>query len=396
MPEGRTAREQVDQAEMVRRAESLVSILRERRAQSLQDRRVSNATIADLIKADLFKIMQPAAFGGLELPYGAQVPISVALGMGCGAASWLISVFATHHWMLAKFDPQAQADVWGKDPDTIVCSAFGFAEAKVTAVAGGYQVSGRWTFSSGSHAAGWAMIGIPIESKDGPLGRKFAIVPRSDFQVLDNWHAVALRGSGSNDITITNAFIPNYRTIGFDEIDRVTSPGTAVNTGPTYRLQTFGVFNLTGVGPTLGLAHGALKSFTEGMKHRRNVFGSKIPELQNIQIRTSEASAEIDAAQVLADHHLKTLQDAALAGGGMSKNYLLRLQRDCAYVGRLCQNAVNRLVEASGAGGLSDDNDVQLNQADLKGVCAHLTMGWDANCVPYGKYLLGIEHKGLI
>lgn len=396
MPEGGAARTEIDQAEMLRRAEAFVPVLRSRRAQSLQDRRLSEQTIADMVAAGLFKILQPKSFGGYELPYGAQVAISAALAKGCGAASWITSVVATHHWMLAKFDSTAQHDVWGKNTDTIVCSAFGFSEAKVKAVDGGFNVSGRWTYSSGSHAAGWAMIGIPIENQGGPPLRKFALVPRNDFQVLDNWHSVALRGSGSNDITLNNVFIPGYRTIGFDEIDRVNSPGTMLNSGATYRLPTFNVFNLTGAGPALGLAHAALASFTTGMKHRRNAFGSKVPELQNIQMRTSEASAEIDAAQLVADHHIAVLQAAAEHATPLSRAYLLKLQRDCAYVGRVCQSALNRLTEAQGAGGLSDDNDVQMNQADLKGVCAHLTMGWDANCVPFGKHVLGVEHHGLI
>jgi 3-hydroxy-9,10-secoandrosta-1,3,5(10)-triene-9,17-dione monooxygenase len=222
------------------------------------------------------------------------------------------------------------------------------------------------------------------------------LVPRRDFVVLDNWRSVGLRGSGSNDITLTNAFIPAHRTIGFDEIDRINSLGTRVNTGATYRLPTFNVFNLTGVGPTMGLARAALDSFTTSMKHRQSVFGSKVPELQNIQIRTSESSAEIDAAALIAENHVRTLQSLAEAGRAPERAYLLKLQRDCAYIGRLCQTAVARLVEASGAGGLDEANDVQLNQADMKGVTAHLTMGWDANCVPYGKYLLGVEHHGIV
>jgi 3-hydroxy-9,10-secoandrosta-1,3,5(10)-triene-9,17-dione monooxygenase len=393
MPEGGAHLNTVDQAEMIRRAAALAPTLRARRAQSLQDRRLSDATINDMTAAGLFKIMQPKKFGGYELPYGAQVAISAQVARGCGAASWITSVVATHHWMMGKFDAQAQQDVWGQNPDAIISSAFGFSEAKVTAVDGGWRASGSWTFSSGSHAAAWAMIGIPV---DPAPSRRFALVPRADFQVLDNWRSVALRGSGSNDITLKDAFIPAHRTIGFDEIDRPDAPGLTVNTGPTYRLPAFNVFNLTGVGPTLGLAHAALDSFTSSMKQRRNMFGSKIPELQNIQMRTSEASAEIDAAQVLADHHVAVLQDAASSGTWPKRDYLMKLQRDCAYIGKLCQNAVARLVDASGAGGLNDDNDVQLNQADMKGVGAHITMGWDANCVPYGKFLLGLEHRGLI
>lgn len=397
MPEGNAAAAKPDQAEMIRRAEALIPPLKERRAQSLQDRRLSDKTIADLIAADMFKIMQPAHFGGLELPFGSQVAISAAMAAGCGAASWLVSVFATHHYMLAKFDARVQADVWGKNPNAICCSAFSFAQVQAKAVDGGYQLTGRWPYSSGSHAADWAMISMPIETTDGsPPPRRFAIIPRSDFEVLDNWRSTGLRGSGSNDIVIKDAFVPAYRTIAHEDLDKPEPPGLAVNTGPTYRLQTFGVFNLTGVGPTLGLARAALDAFTGGMRQRRNVLGSKIPEMQNIQIRTSHASAEIDAAWLIAMHHVSNLQKASMEGRQVERSYVLKIQRDCAYVGKICQSAVGSLIDAMGGGGLSEDNVVQMAYADMKGACAHITMGWDANSVPYGKHLFGIEHKGII
>ena len=132
------------------------------------------------------------------------------------------------------------------------------------------------------------------------------------------------------------------------------------------------------------------------MKHQRNVVGSKIPELQNIQMRASESSAEIDAAQLVADYHIAGLQGAAISGLSSDRASLLKLQRDYAYISQICQSAVARLVDTSGAGGLNKDSAVNLNQAYMKGASAHLTMGWDANCVPYGKFLLGIEHQGLI
>jgi 3-hydroxy-9,10-secoandrosta-1,3,5(10)-triene-9,17-dione monooxygenase len=395
MPDSGNPLQSVDEAEMIRRAQALGPTLKQRRPQALHNRRLSDATITDLVAGGFFKILQPKRLGGLELPYGSQVAISAALAEYCGASSWLCTVVATHHWMLGKFEPAAQDDVWGKNPDIIACSAFGFSDANVTPVDGGYKVSGRWIYASGSHAAQWAIISIPVEAANGH-DRMFALVPRADFEVLDNWRSVALRASGSNDIVVKDAFIPTYRTMPRDVIDRVNSPGTAVNTGTTYSLPTFGVFNLTPIGTALGLARSTLRYFTDSMKQRRNVMGAKLHELQNMQMRVSHASAEIDAAHVIAANHVRFLQATAEKRGTIDRETILRLQRDCAYIGHICQNAVARLVDVLGAGGLNEENEAQINQADLKGVCSHITMGWDANSVPYGKYLLGVEHKGLI
>ncbi len=386
----------VTEAEMIDRARALAPVLAGRRREALTLRRLPDANMADLIAAGMFKLMQPRRLGGLELPYGAQVPVAAEVAKACGASGWLVSVIGTHHWMLGKFDPRAQDDVWAKSPDAISCSAFGYSEIDVKPAADGFRASGRWTFSSGSPAAHWAMVSIPVDSASGQMGRRFAIIPKADFQVLDNWHASGLRGSGSSDIVAKDIFIPAYRTIDFGDIDLIDSPGTSVNPGPTYRLNTFLVFNLTGVGPALGCARSALDAFTSAMKRRRNVMGSKIPELQNIQMRTSEAGAEIAAAEALIEGHIAKLRAAAAKDGRLERGYLLQFQRDCAYIGRLCQNAVARLSDAQGAHGLAEDNVVNLAQADLRGICAHMTMGWDANCVPWGKHALGIEHQGLI
>lgn len=382
--------------EFIARARALAPSLAARRKQALDLRRLPDSTMADLISAGMFKVMQPKRLGGHELAYGAQVPVSKEIAMGCGAAGWLVSVIGTHHWMLGKFEPKAQQDVWGANPDAICCSAFGYSEIDVKPASGGYAVSGRWTFSSGSAAADWAMVSIPTPNDGGPMARKFAMIPKRDFTVLDNWHASGLRGSGSSDIVAKNIFIPDYRTIGFDVIDRLDSPGAKANPGQTYNLNTFLVFNLTGVGPALGCAQSAHDSFTTGMKQRRNVMGSKIPELQNIQMRTSEAGAEIAAGEALIDKHIAALRAAASKDGVLDRGYLLQFQRDCAYIGRLCLNAVGRLIDSQGAHGLADDNLVNLAHADLRGVTAHMTMGWDQNCVPWGKHALGIAHQGLI
>jgi 3-hydroxy-9,10-secoandrosta-1,3,5(10)-triene-9,17-dione monooxygenase len=234
------------------------------------------------------------------------------------------------------------------------------------------------------------MVVIPVPQKNGPPEMRFSLVPRQDFQVEDTWRSVGLRGSGSNDILISDTFVPSYRTLSFAQSDQIDSPGTAVNDGPVYRLPTFGVFNLGAVGPALGLAQGALDAFLDDISRRANLQNSKIAQFMTMQLRVSEASAEIDSALLLYRHTVDVIRKAAQRGQGIEQGELLKIQRDCAYMGKLCQRAVERLVDVMGAGGLTEDNFVQLALADIRGACAHITMVWDANAVPYGKHLLGI------
>ena len=375
--------------EALDRARALAPMLKEQRVRAIAARRLPAETFDAMVQAGLFKLLQPKAFGGAELPYGSQVWLTAELAKACGAAGWVAAVVTTHHWMMGKFDPRAQAEVWGADADTVACSAFAFAHATVEPVEGGYRVSGRWLYSSGSNNAAWAMVSIPTTTDDGRPMRAFALLPKSDYRVLDNWNAAGLAGSGSHDLEAHDVFVPRYRTIGFDVIDRADAPGLSVNAGPCYRLPTFGPINLTCVGPIVGLAQSALDAFVGNLRDRRNAFGAKVSDFQSQQLRVAESSAEIDAATALAEKAVALLQQAAAADAGLSREQNLKLQRDAAYIGKLCNSAVARLAEAQGAGGLAADNPVNIAQADLKGALSHLTMGWDANATPYGKFLLG-------
>jgi alkylation response protein AidB-like acyl-CoA dehydrogenase len=133
-----------------------------------------------------------------------------------------------------------------------------------------------------------------------------------------------------------------------------------------------------------------LESFLDSLRERRNAFGAKVADFQSLQLRVAESSAQIDAASALADNAVAHLQAAAASGAALTRAQNLKLQRDAAYIGKLCAAAVARLAEAQGAGGLAADNLLNIAQADLKGTLSHLTMGWDANATPYGRYLLGV------
>jgi 3-hydroxy-9,10-secoandrosta-1,3,5(10)-triene-9,17-dione monooxygenase len=371
-------------------ARALAPMLKAQRLSAIAARRLPEETFAAMVKAGMFKLIQPKAFGGAELPYGSHVAVTAELAKACGAAGWVAGVVNTHHWMMGKFDPRVQAEIWGEDPDTVSCSAFAFAHAKAEPVEGGYKVSGRWLYSSGSNNAAWAMVSIPTVTDDGKPMRAFALLPKSDYRVLDNWNAAGLAGSGSHDLEAHDIFVPHYRTLGFDWMDRPDAPGHALNTGSCFRLPTFGPINLTCIGPAIGLAQSALDNFLGNLRERKNAFGAKVAEFQSLQLRVSESSAEIDAATAIAEKLVAELQAAATSAAGLSKAQNLKLQRDAAYIGKLCANAVARLADAQGAGGLAADNLVNIAQADLKGALSHLTMGWDANATPYGKFLLGV------
>src|SRR5689334_20524628 len=149
--------------EVVARAEALLPRLRERARTAEVERHVPTETVQELRDAGLFRVLQPASYGGYELDYGrTQVELCHVLGQACGSTAWVQCVVACHAWCLAMFPPEAQEAVWGQDQDTLIASAFAFKTGRGRPVEGGYRVEGEWQFSSGSDICEWIILGTPI------------------------------------------------------------------------------------------------------------------------------------------------------------------------------------------------------------------------------------------
>jgi 3-hydroxy-9,10-secoandrosta-1,3,5(10)-triene-9,17-dione monooxygenase len=388
--------EHIGEAELISRARALGPALGERRAKTHDLRRLPEETIADLVSAGLLKACQPERVGGYELPFGAQTSAGAEIAKHCGSSAWIVSVCGTHHWMLGKFAPEAQDDVWGENPDAISASAFASAYQTTEKVDGGFKISGRWLFSSGIHACDWVIVVGRIPQENGPPQGWFMLVPRRDFEIQDNWRTVGLRGTGSNDIIIKDAFVPEHRTLGHAEINALDTPGTKGKPNSVYRMPMHAVINYCVSAPTLGLAEGAMASFAADMAPRTDVFAQKIASNATLQLRTSESSAEIDCARLLYANDIARIRDSVSGGPALELEEMARIKRNASYVGQLSKRATARLAAAMGARGLDEDNFVHMAHADISAACSHISMVWDTCALPYGMAKLGVLTENLL
>ena len=124
MPEAKTEQSAAGPRleELMARAESLIPVLRERAQRAEELRRLPDETIADLHSSGLFRMLQPARVGGSELPYRALFELSAVIGRGCGSTAWVLANLAAHHWLLGMWHPEAQDEIWGESPDSLILS----------------------------------------------------------------------------------------------------------------------------------------------------------------------------------------------------------------------------------------------------------------------------------
>ena len=127
------------------------------------------------------------------------------------------------------------------------------------------------------------------------------------------------------------------------------------------------------------------------MGARTGVIAGKLKDNVQLQVRTSEAAAEIDCARLLYEADMARAAAATASGNGIPRAEVFQMERNAAYIGVLNRRAVDRLVEAMGAKGLDESNPVQRAQRDIHAACAHISMVWDANAQSYGAHLLGAD-----
>ena len=291
---------------MVSRARALIPQLRDRASKTEELRRLPPETERDLHDAGLFRIVQPKRVGGSELDYVALVDCADALGQADASVAWNFANLASHHWMLGMFDRHAQDAVWDKDANSLIASSFIFPAGRARKVDGGYVLNGHWPFSSGVESCDWNMLASIVSSEDEADGIEYRIflLNKNDYKINDTWNATGLCGTGSNDVTVADAFVAEHMTIAVSDLTGGPTPGSAVNPNTLYALPVFTLFPyvLSGVG--LGNAQACLNDYVEFARHRASTYNrAKVSDMQTTQVKIAEASAKIDAARL--DHALE-------------------------------------------------------------------------------------------
>ncbi|MFP8876103.1 MAG: acyl-CoA dehydrogenase family protein, partial [Myxococcota bacterium] len=348
---------QVDEEEAVARARSLAPNLRERVAECEQARRVPEESIREIKEAGLFRVLQPRVFGGYGLDFSAFVQVSIELGRGCASTAWVYQNNAMHNLILSLFPEETQREIWASgDPvrDARIAST-GWSPKRGSArpVEGGYILDGHWEFASGSFNCDLDLILAPVEREHAgpaPEMRLFLLdLADGEYEIVDTWHAMGLKGTASNDIVVREQFVAENRTLLWADANRTPEEGV--------RLQVHGVHESTWhwvpvwdwmgwtIAPALlGSAYAALDAMVERLETRTNLLQEKLADTQSVQLRISDVAARLDAAETLL---LRDVAEAAEAYGSRNAPTILKRtvwRRNQAFCARLLLEAVESLL----------------------------------------------------
>jgi alkylation response protein AidB-like acyl-CoA dehydrogenase len=383
--------------DLMARARAIAELARERAQQTEADRRVGEDMIERMRQADLFRVMQPQAYGGFEYGFDVFFEIVAAIARGCGSTGWVYGLLASHQWLIACFARAAQDEVW-QDRGALAAGTYA-PVGQAVAAEGGYRLSGTGSFCSGCDNAQWQLLGGMIPQPDGAAKPGFFLMPTADCGIDDNWHTMGLAGTGSKNIVARDVFVPAHRTLAFAELLDATAPGMRGNPNPLYRQSFLAVLRITIVSPVLGMAEGALADFLAmaGVRTTRGAVAGgnrRMVELTTVQLRVAEASALIDAARLLMQRDLAQAFATAARGEPIGVDMRLRNRRDQAFCVRLLVQAIDALFLAAGGQGLFLDKPLQRIWRDAHAAASHISLNWDSTGSMYGQSMLGLEPKG--
>lgn len=377
---------------LLQRARELVPVLRERAAQSAQAGRLPEETIADFHEAGFFRILQPARWQGLELEPKDFFEVQMILAEGCMSSAWVLGVVAIHNWQLALFDDRAAQDVWGQSSSVLISSSY-MPVGKVERVEGGFRLSGRWGFSSGSKHCQWAFLGalVPPQTPGGAPDYRTFLVPSSDYQVLDNWNVMGLEATGSHDVQVDNAFVPEYRTHRAADGFMQQSPGNQVNTAALYRLPFGQIFVRAVSTSAIGALQGAVDHFIAHNRARVAVNdGRKVLQDPAAQSALANAMVCVDECRTVLLRNFELMLESARAGTALAMQLRVRMRYDSALVVERCAKAVAELMFNSGASTIFHDHPINRAFRDIHTGRAHVAnspakYAWNLGAVSMGQ-----------
>jgi 3-hydroxy-9,10-secoandrosta-1,3,5(10)-triene-9,17-dione monooxygenase len=376
---------------LIARARALVPQVAACAREAREARRVPERIIAEIAEAGLFRILQPAGWGGYEMKPETFYEVLIALAEGDMSVGWVYGVLGVHPWLMGLMDQRAVSDVWGNDDSVRLCSSL-MPVGKAQKVDGGFRLSGHWRFSSGCHYAQWALLGGIVQSDGaqagGPPDVRLFLVPQTEYRVDEVWRVSGLCATGSEDILVDDVFVPDYRTRRMIDNLNCVGPGQAVNTSPLYRIP-FGQVFFRGVSsPAIGALQAMLDAFVAYAGKRSGPAGKSVDDPVAQQI-CAEVTAAIDEMKLVLRRNMSVLWEYGARAEVPPMRLRQQFKFQSASVSHRCAELATRLMRATGAAGIYDEQPFGRTLADINAARQHIANQFEMVGRNWGVSILG-------
>jgi alkylation response protein AidB-like acyl-CoA dehydrogenase len=380
-------------AEVVERIRAIQPLLRKNSAEGEEQRRVPQESIDALRAAGAFRIGTPKRYGGLEGTTQDMLDVAAAAAYGDGGAGWVTTLGNVCGWLAGLMSREVQDEIWGEDADAFVTGVLAPTATSVR-VEGGYRVTGKWYYNSGSYQSTWAGVGIPVPDENGEIvSQGLAMLPRSDYTIDETWFVAGMRASASNCIVVDDVFVPDHRVMMVPGalVGQYDNPDVADE--PAHRAAFVPVLALVLIGAQLGLGRAAY-DFVVEKAAKKSIAYSFFPtqaESTAVQLEIAKIALLLDTAELHARRAASDIDTAAAAGTYPDYLARARVRADTALVAESVTRAIDLLISVHGAGAFAESSPLQRIWRDSATAARHGVVNPLVSYEVYGKAIFGDE-----
>jgi indole-3-acetate monooxygenase len=337
-------------------------------------RRLPAELVEALRDSGLLRAGAPVEVGALELPAATALRCAEEVARGDASAGWCVSIGITSTLLVAYLPPASRDELFG-DGRGLAAGVWA-PQGKARRVPGGVVVSGRWAFCSGITHADVLFAGCVLEDRPAVVA-----LPTEQLQILDTWHTLGLRGTGSHDTVAEEVFVPDNRVLSiFDGpvIDR-----------PLYRFPPFGFFAACITAAAMGNARAAIDNFVELAATKKGVAASRtLAERSTIQVAVATAESALEAARAGYYQAIDAAWQASLAEPTVPLEARTRIRLAATHGARVSADVVRSMYDLAGGSAIYDGAPLQRRLRDAFTATAHFQVNEASRELP-GRILLG-------
>src|SRR3954471_19663420 len=365
-----------------------VACLAERAQEAEQLRRLPSVTVDEFIASGISELLVPARYGGLQAPWPAILDPVRRMAHGCASSAWTLGFYTLHGWLLALFGEQAQEEAFATRP--FLAPAPLAPTGRGVPVDGGVRLTGRWSWATGVMHGNWIIVGALCGSDEG-IYPALALLPISDAVIEDVWHTDGMCATGSNDVVITDAFVPAHRLVRVTDIYKGTAPGAALHDADTYRWPMVPALALLAAMPALGSAERAADVYAERLSQRVLAYEVVTQKDKPIaQAHLGEARVRLRALRGLLADTVGQLENMVAVGDPVPRPVRGEARLAAAHIVSESCAVITRLLAASGASAHFLDNPLQRIKRDVDVLAGHVVFDYDTSRELAGALILGM------
>ena len=369
-----------------------VARLAERAQKAEQIRRLPAETVADLTASGFTELLKPARFGGQQAEFPAILDPVRRMAHGCASSAWTIGFYALHNWMLALFDERAQEEAFATRP--FLAPAPLAPTGRGVPSGDGIRLTGRWSWATGVMHGNWIMVGALCGPEEDPAAiyPALALLPISDTHIEDVWHTDGMRATGSNDVVITDAFVPHHRLVRVVDIYSGTAPGAGLHDADTYRWPMVPALSLLAAMPALGSAERVAEIYADRLGERILAYeGVAQKDKPLAQARLGEARVRLRALRGLLADTVADIETVVASGDPVPRPVRADARLAAAHIVHESRTVIANLLEASGASVHFADSPLQRIKRDVDVLAGHVVFDYDTSRELAGALTLGMK-----